>query len=377
MKPEKHVNVWIQDRPGRSLTLEWSDPKSGKRRQRSSGTDDWKAAEEQRSALEYELNQGIYREPTKQTWEAFKKRLDDERLVHLRERAAEKVRTVIKAFDLHCSPAKLADVDDDMISRFAAKLRTERNLKGRPFAPWTIKNYLGALRSVLKWAASLKLIECPTFPPIRVPKRFPQPVPGEAFERLLNAMPSIEWKGLLLCGWWAGLRMNETLHLCRRPSGDDPYIDWESNAIMLPPPSNKSGDDQAVPMAKALRKALEAIPGDEDRIFNIISKKTGRTITRGGASENITYFAKRAGVKLSMHKLRKGFGSRLADRVTPQVLQRLMRHSDVKTTMDFYANVDQAAADAISGLEDDRTPNPRGARRGAAKSGRKAKRRVG
>lgn len=46
-----------------------------------------------------------------------------------------------------------------------------------------------------------------------------------------------------------------------------------------------------------------------------------------------------------MHWLRKGFGCRYAGKV----LQRLTRHSNIKTTMDYYANVDAAVEEAILG----------------------------
>ena len=45
--------------------------------------------------------------------------------------------------------------------------------------------------------------------------------------------------------------------------------------------------------------------------------------------------AKRAGVKLTMHSLRKGFGCYYAARVPAQVLQKLMRHADIETTMAY------------------------------------------
>jgi integrase len=59
--------------------------------------------------------------------------------------------------------------------------------------------------------------------------------------------------------------------------------------------------------------------------------------------------AKKAGVKLSMHTLRKGFGCHYAGQVPAQELQKLMRHGDIKTTMAYYANVDDAAVQAVRG----------------------------
>ena len=50
-----------------------------------------------------------------------------------------------------------------------------------------------------------------------------------------------------------------------------------------------------------------------------------------------------------MHKLRKGFGCRYAGRVPAQVLQKLMRHSNIAITMTYYANVDAAVEEAVLG----------------------------
>ena len=44
---------------------------------------------------------------------------------------------------------------------------------------------------------------------------------------------------------------------------------------------------------------------------------------------------------------RKGFGCHYAAKVSAQVLQKLMRHGDIKTTMAYYANVDDAAEQAV------------------------------
>src|SRR5262249_20240055 len=63
----------------------------------------------------------------------------------------------------------------------------------------------------------------------------------------------------------------------------------------------------------------------------------------------VNNLARKAGVKLSLHPLRRGFGCRYAGKVPAQVLQRLMRHSSISTTMDYYANVDDAMMEAVLG----------------------------
>ena len=61
-----------------------------------------------------------------------------------------------------------------------------------------------------------------------------------------------------------------------------------------------------------------------------------------------------------MHSLRKGFGCYYAGKVSAQVLQKLMRHGDIKTTMAYYANVDAAAEEAILGPQRNDSRNTQG-----------------
>ena len=61
-----------------------------------------------------------------------------------------------------------------------------------------------------------------------------------------------------------------------------------------------------------------------------------------------------------MHSLRKGFGCRYAGRVPAQVLQKPMRHASLKTTMDYYANVDDAVVAAVKGPQRNASRNTDG-----------------
>src|SRR5690349_21560168 len=93
-------------------------------------------------------------------------------------------------------------------------------------SPASQKSYLSRLRTALAWAAKQKFLhEVPVFPEVRVPKKKPQPIPAEAFERLLAQAPDERWRTYLLCGWWAGLRLSEVLHLRWDPSERWPYLD--------------------------------------------------------------------------------------------------------------------------------------------------------
>jgi integrase len=74
-------------------------------------------------------------------------------------------------------------------------------------------------------------------------------------------------------------------------------------------------------------------------------------MTVNGVSQVVRYLAKRAGVKLTMKALRRGFGCHYAGKVSAHALQKLMRHANIKITMDYYANVDVAVQEAVLGAK--------------------------
>ena len=88
-------------------------------------------------------------------------------------------------------------------------------------------------------------------------------------------------------------------------------------------------------------------------MFPFRSRKGGGRLSAEGLSNRVRLLARQAGVKLSMHRLRKGFGCRVAKQLgkgNAPVLHELMRHSSMQITMDYYASVDDALQDAINQL---------------------------
>src|SRR5262249_49911730 len=213
----------------------------------------------------------------------------------------------------------------------------------------TIKGRLQFLHTALTWAVGQKLLrECPKFPVIKIPKKRPQPVPAEAFERLLAAAPDAPTRAYLLCGWLAGLRLSEAAMLSWEPVDDAPYLDLDRDRIILPAEFVKAVEDQWLPLDPDLRAALEALPGRRGRVFRFLGPD-GREIGLRSVGNRITRLAHRAGVRLTMKTLRKGFGCRYAATESAHVLQRLMRHASIATTMAYYANIDDAVERAVKG----------------------------
>jgi integrase len=348
--PEKRVTVWVQrfaDRP--HLMLQWIDPDTGKRKSQSAGTADPKEAEARRVDLEADLNAGRYQEASRLSWERFRELFEAEFLAGRRENTRENYQATFDIFERLRNPQKLRAVNERTLSAFVADLR-KAPVRGKiGMAASTIRQRLQLLHAALNWAVDQKFIPaCPKFPSVKVPRKKPQPIPTESFERLVAKAPDANLRAYLLCGWLAGLRLTEAASLEWEPTPEAPYLDLARNRIILPAEFVKATEDQWVPLDPVLRAALEALPRCGRKVFRFVARD-GHPICPTAIGERVIRLAKKAGVKLTMHSLRKGFGCRYAAKVPAQVLQRLMRHANIGLTMRFYANVDDAVEEAVLG----------------------------
>jgi len=354
---DNRVTVYVlrpKDRP--TLQLQWVDPNTGARKTRSAGTEEPGKAEKVRADLEYQLNHGLYQEASRLDWDRFRQMFEQEYLAGVRERTREKYGTVLDVFERIVNPTKLRAINERTISLFVKGMRERQQPRTKKvgLAPMTIRNYLVALKSALGWAVDQKLLPVlPAFPIVKVPKKKPQPIPAEAFEKLLDKAPDALWRAYLMCGWWAGLRLSEVRELRWETSDEWPWVDFEQTRVVLPAVFAKSAQDQWVPLHPRLRQALAELPRSGELVFPFRSRKGGGRLSRNGITNYVCLLAKRAGVRLSMHKLRKGFGCRAAKQLgkgNAPVLHELMRHSSMQITMDYYASVSDVLQDAINGL---------------------------
>lgn len=357
----KRVVVWVQPFSDRAnLMLQWHDPHTGKRRSRSAGTDNVALAETKRADLEYELNNGQFKDPSRMSWETFRELFEAEHVASKRKPTRDNYKATLDIFERLGKPTALRTITERTISTFAAAMRREPGRSaGTSMQASSIKTHLRFLRTALRWAVDQKFLpECPKFPKTKVPKRRPQPVPTEAFERILAAAagdPHLQ--AYILCGWLAGLRRNEAIELRWQESERFPWLDLGRDRIVFPAGFVKADEDQWVPLDPALRAALEALPRDHETVF-LFRGKSGKRVGEGAVSNRVVALARKAGVKLSMRVLRRGFGCRYAGKVPAQVLQKLMRHSSIAVTVEYYSNVDEAATEAVMGKPAQRNSPP-------------------
>jgi integrase len=307
---EKHVTVWVQHRADRSYDdLQWYDPVTGRRRCKSAETCNPVEAERKRAALEYELNHGLYREASNMPWARFRQLFEEEYVAARRPNTRRNYKDTLDQFERLCRPARLRAIDERTVSAFAAALRKLPTRGREGMRDSSIAVRLQFLRTTLRWAVTQKLLaECPRFPKVRPPRKRPQPVPSESFERLLaKAEGDAPMRAYLLCGWLAGLRLSEAHRLEWGQTDKAPWVDLAHNRIFFPAEFAKSVEDQWVTMDPELRRALEALPRQGRRVFRFTGDN-GEPVGTSAISDRVTALARRAGVKLTMHSLRKGFG---------------------------------------------------------------------
>src|SRR5262249_43587678 len=149
--------------------LQWHDPVTGKRKSRSAETCNPLEAEKKRADLEYELNHGLYSEPSRMAWETFRDLFEAEYVAGLRPNTRRNYQNTLDLFEGLCSPGRLHGVNERTLSAFLAGMRKRAPRGGREgMAPPTMAVHLQFLRTALRWAAGQKLIPfVPKFPTVK------------------------------------------------------------------------------------------------------------------------------------------------------------------------------------------------------------------
>lgn len=330
------IIVWVQARPDRpNLSLEWLDPVTGKRRSKSAGTADPADAAERAKDLEYELRHGVHAEPSKMSWPDFVKLYCDEWQGNNRSTSQVKARQVLRDFGVSANVKRLAEVCERTVSRYAAVRRDEG------LAPATIAGHLAHVNAALNWALDQKLIT--SKPKIRPPKyrpKKPRTITREQFDAILERAPDAAWRLFVLVAWYTGMRRGELLALAWDEPSGRPWIDFMAGKIQIPAAWCKADRDDWLPVHPDLLPHLEAARQPSGLLFPFPSHptETGRRFKAMAAG---------AGVRATLHDLRRTFGTRYAPVVPAHVLQRLMRHRDIKTTLKFYVDIDGTLEAAI------------------------------
>src|SRR5262249_54088847 len=157
------------------------------------------------------------------------------------------------------------------------------------------------------WAADQKLIPSP--PKFVMPKLSRKTkirkIVAEEFERLATLAPSEPWRALLCTAWYTGMRRCEMLDLHWRGDEGRHRVAFVRGRIWIPAQYNKSDADQWIPLHPELAAILALLRQDRGRIFRL-SNSPAEILRQFGR------LARKAGLKITLHDLRRSFGSRYA-----------------------------------------------------------------
>ena len=372
--------------------LRWKDPVTGKLRSKTAGTSLRREAERAAVRLEKEISEGKHGPAARMSWQEFREYHERHCLSAMKPRSFKAYLVALNAYERFHKPVRLADISAACVTSWQTELRIE----GKSEA--TIACYTRHLRAVLNWAQTQGLLN--VVPMITMPKRVRgtkamkgRPITTEEFERMLVAVPCVvgveaaaSWRHYLQGLWVSGLRLTESLLLewtNRKPGALVVDFSGRHPMLRIPAESDKGGQDRLLPIAPEFANFLQATPVKErhGRVFKLVGRRrdnarmladwVSRVVCRIGREARIVVDERErrlvsdaragkarskskarkrhkseiedGGVKrkyASSHDLRRAFGLRWSTRVMPIVLQQLMRHESIETTLRYYVGRD-------------------------------------
>jgi len=265
---------------------------------------------------------------------------------------------------LNGSDIAFTDITLGLLERLKIHLKTERKVGER-----TIQNYMAVIRSVFGYAIANKVIDKSVSPfgkdglSIKFPETTKVGISKEDIEKLENAVLDIpehdHARNLWLTSYYfAGMRISDVLRL--------KWTDFYDTRLHYTMGKNKKAGS-----VKMHEKAIAILAKYEHQkeqnnslVFPDLSEikdfknefNVQRIINKAASRYDKIlrkYIAPTIGIKsqLSMHIARHTFATLAGDKVNIQMLQKLYRHSDIKTTIAYQSNfIHQSADDAIDAV---------------------------
>ena len=353
------MKVYVVPAKGRKyLQLRWTDD-NGKTRQKSAKTSCRRDAERVAARLEAELReQRILRNRPETSWELCRDQWYAEHVDRLAKATITSYHSAISSIEDLMAPKDVSELTDSYLADYVTKCIDEEH------SPNTIKSYLRQLNIFFGWLLRNERIE--RVPQAKSPRAHQQahgrPLNLEEFERILKTVPLVVggerskyWKFDLWCLWYSGLRINEAFELQWNSETAISIQGLSRSQPMIWTPANedKSRRESLLPAPPDLVDFLRRRTKKESRTGHVLfmrgksggryelAETAGKLIAKIGRVANVISARDHKGepVYASAHDLRRSFGTRWASEVEAPVLQQMMRHESIHTTMSYYAHV--------------------------------------
>lgn len=361
------IRVHVVDYGRKTLYMRYLNPDTGKQVAKSTGTNSLREAERAAGAWEREVREQRERQQvadTRMTWDDFRIRYTKERLETLAPGTLARAETTFNRFEAYVSPNLLTQITASQLSRFQSEARDAK------LAETSISTDLKNLGAALQWACDMEFIarvpKIPKLHRVRAKKTMKgRPLSDAEFQEMLKAVPEVlefpedkaAWQRYLNGLWLSGLRLEESLDFWwDRDDKLSVVLTGKYPMFRVQADGEKGNRDRLLPMTPDFAAMLLETPEDErvGVVFPIPRhrRRPGDVPSKTWVSRMVTLMGKAANVVVgknkrtskpkyaSAHDLRRSFGTRWAPKVMPTVLQKLMRHENIETTMKFYVHLE-------------------------------------
>jgi integrase len=328
-----------------------------------------KKAEKRKHQLEEELSTGTYKIQSRKTWAEFRQEYEAKVLAGKALGTQGVAKSCLDQFERIVKPARMFNFSTATIDGFIAKRRKERGVKrGSVISPATVNRDLRHLKAALRIAKDWGcLAEMPKFRMEKEPGKLPTYVLGDDFARMYGACeharkprnipgvtPADWWRGLLAFGYMSGWRIGDMLALRKD------RLDLDAGIAISRHKDNKAKRDDRIKLHQVVIEHLRPLVDAKSPSplvfpwnyrassiyadFAKIQEKAGIHLDCDGEHEHSRFC-----FVYSFHDLRRAFASLNADTLTPDALQKLMRHKSYTTTQ-RYINLARQMDKAVESL---------------------------
>lgn len=340
--------------------VHWKEP-DGTRRSRScgSGAKGKQTANNLAAKLHSELLAGAYQgDPSLNLWSAFVSELKRVSLQKKGGSHEQGILRTIELFEEHIAPRTLDRITTRCIDEFVTKRLKDRGKKpGSTVSVATVNKDLRNLKIILKVAVEWKqLQELPKITMLKAPKRIKRFVTAEHFTDMMNAAdkmmepeipnagPSDYWKALIGFAFVSGWRINEILNLRRND------VNFETGQVTARWDDSKGKRDELIYVPESVLVLFQPVwnsfaerplqwPKSRRMIYDVffkLQKHASIDLTCEEDHEHTRFCS-----VYGFHDFKRSFATYNAANLSPNQLQRLMKHSDFSTTQSYidYAKV--------------------------------------
>ena len=276
------------------------------------------------------LEEGVKNIPLQEFAEEYLTHIEYEREYNTFETYSAILKDFLKFIDGNCKTSSITSKDiDEYILYCKKKTKINNNV--------TINKKLIHLKSFFNKAIEWEYMKnnpVSTKQYLKVDKLPPRYLTSDEINKLLLAIDDDKFKVFVYMALLTGCRRNELLNL----TWDD--IDFKEKNITIK--KTKSHYSRKMPFSDELYTVLYPIRGI-GRIFHWTPDFT---------SEKFRNYAKKAGIKCRLHDLRHSFATHLLNSCgNIKVVQDLLGHRDIQSTMVYAHSISELNRNAINSLK--------------------------